>query len=48
MPTNVTDADSKQLQELILNIPEGYLEIFKGKPYSQFEWIKILRKSNYR
>lgn len=43
-PTIIKSGERKQLQELIHNIPESYLEIFQNDPYAQYKWINLLKK----
>ena len=43
-PTVVTKEDTKELQDLVENIPNSYLEIFKYEPYCSKDWAKILIK----
>lgn len=41
-PTVIMDNEKDQLKEIVSRIDDHYLKIFKNKPYTNFEWVKIL------
>ncbi|UCD14485.1 MAG: hypothetical protein JSW60_03450 [Thermoplasmatales archaeon] len=45
VPTVVNEEDKKQFQEVVNNLPDKYLKIFQKRPYTRFEWVKLLTKS---
>lgn len=47
IPTIIYDQDVKQFKEIINNIPNSYLEIFRDKPYKNLKWINLLKKDNF-
>lgn len=42
--TTVGSAEEVEVREVIQQIPEKYLRIFRDKPYSDFEWVSWLQK----
>lgn len=42
-PTIVGDAEMREYREVIERLPAKYLEIFSRAPYSQCEWVSLLR-----
>ncbi len=41
-PTIIESEDIRQLKEIVNNIPDRYLKIFKNKPYTEYKWNKML------
>ncbi|MHA2283890.1 MAG: hypothetical protein ACXAC5_23870 [Promethearchaeota archaeon] len=41
-PTVITEDEKDKLKEIVSKIDDQYLKIFRNKPYTNFEWIKIL------
>ena len=41
-PTVITEDEKDKLKEIVSNIDDQYLKIFRNKPYTNFDWIKIL------
>ena len=41
-PTVITEDEKNKLKEIVTKINDQYLKIFRNKPYTNFEWIKIL------
>ena len=43
--TVVTEEDKAQFREVVNNLPDKYLEIFKREPYKKLSWVKFLQKT---
>ena len=41
-PTVITEDEKDKLKEIVSNIDNQYLKIFQNKPYTNFDWTKIL------
>jgi hypothetical protein len=45
VPTAITEEEKRQFQEAINLLSDKYLKIFREKPYKNFEWTNLLRKT---
>lgn len=44
-PTKVSKEDKIEFQNVINSLPDKYLKIFQRKPYNNFDWCELLKKS---